>query len=61
MLPPKHQHKLLEITDRVRAYRQMREIIGGTPDTVPPSLHEDWYGTTFVDLVYSSLAKSYNM
>lgn len=36
MLPPKHQHKLIEITDRVRAYRQMREIIGGTPDTVPP-------------------------
>jgi len=60
MLPPKHQYKLLEMTDRVKAYRQVREIIGGTPDTVNPSLHEDWHGTTFVDLVYSSLAKSGN-
>jgi hypothetical protein len=58
MLPPKHQFKILELVERVNAYRQVREIIGQTPDTINPSLHDDWHGTTFIDLVYSSLAKS---
>ena len=43
--------------ERSIAYRQVREILGKAPDTVNPSLEEDWHGSFFVDLVYSSLAK----
>jgi hypothetical protein len=58
MLPPEHQQQMLVLGERSNAYRYMREIIGGAPDTVNPSLEDEWHGTTFVDLVYSSLAKS---
>jgi hypothetical protein len=33
----------MEMTERVNAYRQVREIIGQTPDTVNPALHDDWH------------------
>jgi hypothetical protein len=58
MLPPEHQQQMLTLGERINVYRYMREIIGGAPDTVNPSLDDEWHGTTFVDLVYSSLAKS---
>ena len=58
MLPPEHQQKMLTLGERSNAYRYMRDIIGGAPDTVNPSLDDEWHGTTFVDLVYSSLARS---
>lgn len=56
MLPPEHQVKMLNLGQRVTAYRHMRSILGRAPETVNPSLEDEWHGTTFVDLVYSSLA-----
>ena len=58
MLPPEHQEKMQILAQRSNDYRIMRDLIGGAPDTVNPSLDDEWHGTTFVDLVYSSLAKS---
>ena len=58
MLPPEHQQKVLMLGERSRAYRKVREVLGKAPDTVNPALEEDWHGSFFVDLVYSSLAKS---
>ena len=58
MLPPEHQEKMQILAQRSNDYRFMRDLIGGAPDTVNPSLDDEWHGTTFVDLVYSSLAKS---
>jgi hypothetical protein len=58
MLPPEHQLQMLKLGQRSNDYRIMRDIIGGVPDTINPSLKDEWHGTTFVDLVYSSLANT---
>ncbi|EGQ9976511.1 GIY-YIG nuclease family protein [Vibrio vulnificus] len=57
MLPPEHQHEMLRLAERINAYMHVKKLLGKTPDTINPSLDEDWHGVTFVDLVYSSLAK----
>jgi len=58
MLPPEHQKKIIELKYRIRDYSAAREIMGKPFDTINPSLHDEWHGTVFVDLIYSSLAKS---
>lgn len=58
VLPPEHQHKLLELSERIRAYRAMRRALGAAPDMVNPSLNEPWSGTVFLDLMYRKLTNS---
>ena len=57
LLPPEYRWKIVQLMDRVDAYRLMREKLGGAPDMVNPSLNEKWYGKVFVDLVYTQLAR----
>jgi len=57
LLPPEYQAKLLELMDRIHAYRAMRDALGQAPDMVNPSINEPWHGRVFVDLVYTRLAK----
>ncbi|WP_208321397.1 GIY-YIG nuclease family protein [Thiohalophilus thiocyanatoxydans] len=58
MLPPEHQYEVLKLAHRIQDYKQIRQILGHTPDTVNPALDDEWHGTTMIDLVYSSLAKN---
>lgn len=57
LLPPKHQEKMAVLAERTGAYRVMREVLGGAPDMVNPSINEPWYGKVFLDLVYSKLVR----
>lgn len=55
LLPPEHQARLLRLANRLEQYRQVREIIGKTPEMINPSINEEWRESTFVDLVNTSL------
>jgi hypothetical protein len=55
MLPPEHQFKVVQLFDRIHAYKMMREALGCAPNMVNPSLNEEWHGSVFVDLVYTKL------
>jgi len=57
ILPPEHQQKMLELCQRITEYRAVREVLGGPPDMVNPSINEPWYGKVFLDLVHSNIAK----
>ncbi len=57
LLPPERQRRMVRLADRIQAYRVVREVLGKAPDMVNPSINEKWYGTVFVDLVYTNLAK----
>lgn len=56
VLPPEHQHKMLELCQRIEVYRAVRKVLG-TPDMVNPSLNEPWHGKVFLDLVHSSIVR----
>jgi hypothetical protein len=58
MLPPIHQEKIQVLAQRIGDYRLMRKLVDKPIDIVNPSLEEEWGGTVFIDLVYSSLAKT---
>ncbi|MGF1685060.1 GIY-YIG nuclease family protein, partial [Photobacterium minamisatsumaniensis] len=51
MLPPEHRCKLENVIERAYIYSSVRDVFGGAPDIVNPSLDEDWSGSVFVDLV----------
>lgn len=53
LLPPQHQAEVLLLQERIDTYLGVREIIGGPPDLVNPSLGEPWHGKVMVDLVYA--------
>ena len=57
LLPPKHQEKMAILAERTGDYRVMREVLGGTPDMVNPSINESWHGKVFLDLKYSKIVR----
>ena len=57
MLPPSHQYEVLKFLARSKDYKLAYEINGKPFQTINPSLNDEWIGNTFVDLMYSSLAK----
>lgn len=57
ILPQEHQFKVLETLDRAQIYGSVREVFGGQPDMVNPSINEEWHGSVFVDLVHSNIVR----
>jgi hypothetical protein len=52
VLPPEHQYLFLELQERIKILRSVREVFGGVPDMINPSLNEPWFGSVFIDLVH---------
>jgi hypothetical protein len=53
LLPKEHQMEVLALQDRIDHYMAVRQVIGGPPDLVNPSLADPWQGTVLVDLVHA--------
>lgn len=54
VLPPEHQRDVLMLHERIDILKRVRNVLGGAPDMINPSLKESWYGSVFVDLVYAN-------
>jgi hypothetical protein len=52
-LPRPHQAEVILLQERIDALLKVRELLGGAPDMVNPSLSESWEGNVLVDLAYS--------
>lgn len=52
-LPPEHQIEVLLLQHRIDALMKARDLLGGMPDMVNPSLDEPWKGKVLVDLAFS--------
>ncbi|MGO9586864.1 MAG: GIY-YIG nuclease family protein [Limisphaerales bacterium] len=59
ILPPEHQRKVLSFVERSDIYSRLRTS-GFKFDMINPSLNEPWFGSVFVDLVYTSLLRGGN-
>lgn len=52
-LPPEQQIEVLRLQDRIDALLKARDLIGGAPDMINPSLDEPWEGTVLLDFAYA--------
>lgn len=53
LLPPEQRMEVVWLQERIDAYLKAREILGGVPDMVNPSINDKWTGTVFMDLAYA--------
>lgn len=56
ILPPEHQKKVVEFAERSSIYASLNHT-GHHFDMINPSLNDEWHGSVFVDLVYTSLIR----
>ena len=54
ILPPEHQVLILQLADRIKILRAVRDVFDSSPDMVNPSLNESWHGKIFIDLYHKS-------
>ncbi|MXY73246.1 MAG: GIY-YIG nuclease family protein [Dehalococcoidia bacterium] len=52
-LPEDQWIEVLQLQDRIDALLQVRDVLGGPPGMVNPSLDEPWVDRTFIDLRYA--------
>lgn len=62
ILPPEHQIKIMELTQRINTYSYVHNLMDGKPDLVNPSINEHWESEkyVFIDFIFSSLANQVN-
>ncbi|MDX2215540.1 MAG: GIY-YIG nuclease family protein [Oculatellaceae cyanobacterium bins.114] len=60
VLPREHQHLVLELAERIDILRRVRNVVGGAPDMINPSLNEPWFGSVFLDLVHPKWVRDEN-
>jgi len=54
VLPREHQYKILELLERIKILRAVRQVFDGVPYMVNPSLNEPWTGKVLIDLIHKT-------
>ncbi|GEM_PF-2505895 len=57
LLPREHQNRWVLMTERIQAYREIRKLVGFTPEMVNPSINEEWKGSVFMDFVFRDIVQ----